>query len=80
MRTLCSILWIGCGLAVLFFNTTNALHLWGFLGAFFGIVAFPIMFVVVPIALLTRGEMPAYWLLVPLMGLFFYAANRGREE
>ena len=80
MRTLCSILWIGCGLAALFFNTTNAVHLWGFLGGFFAVVAFPIVFFVVPVALLMQDEMPVYWLLLPAMGLFFYLAQRESEE
>ncbi len=80
MRTLCGILWIGCGIAALFFYTTNALHLWGLLGGFFAVVAFPIMFFVVPVALLMQGEMPVYWVLLPAMGLFFYLAHRGSGE
>ncbi len=80
MRILWSILGVGCGLAALFFNTTNALHLWGLLGGFFAVAAFPIMFFVVPIALFMQGEMPVYWLLLPAMGLFFYLAQRGGGE
>ena len=77
MRAFWGVLGIACGLAALFFNVTNALHLWGLLGGFFAVVAFPIMFFVVPIALLIQGEMPIYWLLVPTMGLFFYLASKG---
>ena len=70
MRTVWLTLGMLCSLAALFFNTTNALHMWGFIGAFFAVVAFPIMFLVVPITLLINGELPLYWLLVPAMTLF----------
>ena len=76
MRTVWLILGMVCGLAALFFNTTNALHLWGLLGGFFAVVAFPIMFFVVPIALLINGELPVYWLLVPAMSIFLLLAHR----
>lgn len=80
MRPLSAYLGFACGLLALFFNTINAIHLWGFLGGFFAVTAFPIMFLVVPIALLMRDEIPMYWLLLPLMGLFFYAAARGGRK
>jgi len=80
MKIIWSIFGVGCGLAALVFNVINAVHLWGFWGGFFGVAAFPIMFLVVPIVLLIQGEMPVYWLLLPATGLFFYLAQRGEEE
>jgi len=79
MRIVWTILWVSCGLCVIFFTIANALHLWGFLGAFLAVVTVPIAFLVVPIALLIQGEMPVYWLLVPAASLFFYLAHRGEE-
>ena len=69
-----------CGLAALVFNASNAYDLWGFVGAFFSVVTFPIMWIVVPIVLLTKGIIPVYWLLIPAMGLFFYLGHRASEN
>lgn len=79
MRVVWNIVWIGCGLAVIIFTITNALHIWGILGAFLAVVTFPIAFLAVPIVLLIQGEIPFYWLLVPAASLFLYLAHRGEQ-
>jgi len=77
MRLVWLLLAVPLSLAALFFNIANAVHLWGALGGFLAFVAFPVMFIVVPIALLVQGEMPVYWLLLPPAMLFLYLSNRG---
>ncbi|MCH9039484.1 MAG: hypothetical protein IIC23_08830 [Chloroflexi bacterium] len=66
-------------LAALFFNVSNASSMWGFPGGFFAVVAFPVMFVVVPIAVLSAGAIPVYWLLVPSGGFFMWLASRDND-
>ena len=67
-----------CALAALFFSVTNAIDLWGILGGILAVFVFPIMFIVVPIVLLMNGIIPIYLLLLPVMGLFFYLADKAK--
>lgn len=70
----------GCGFALAVFNFINALAMWGFWGAFFSVVAFPVMYLVVPIVLWTRGEIPVYWVLLPVGILFAYLSSKTNSE
>lgn len=72
------ILGIACSLAAFIFNVGNALWLWGVVGGILAVVAFPVMFIVVPIAVMMRGEMPIYWFLIPAGPVFLWLANRNR--
>lgn len=80
MALLWGVLAIICGLLALFFNVTNAISLWGALGGYLAICGAPIMFVVVPIALIMRGEIPIYLLLFVAMGVFYGLAERSSNE
>ena len=68
------------GLAMGVFTFINALAMWGFWGAFFSVIAFPIMFLVVPIVAWTQGEIPVYWLLLPVGILFAYLSSKTDRE
>ena len=80
MALLWGILGFVCGLLALFFYVTKAISLWGALGGFFAILGLPIMFLVVPIALIMRGEIPIYLLLFVAMGVFYDLAKRSKNE
>jgi len=72
----CAYLGYGCGIAAFIFNIINAIKLWGLLGGVFAFGAFPIMFIIIPIALLMQGEWPVYWLLLPVGGLLLFIASK----
>ncbi len=78
MGTLWSALAVISSILALVFNVINAEHLWGLLGAVFAVVAFPLMFIIVPIVLLTRGEIPLYGLLIISFVLFFWLGHKER--
>jgi len=80
LALLWGVLAIICGLLAVFFNVTNAISLWGALGGYLAIFGFPIMFVVVPIALIMRGEIPIYLVLLVGMGVFYGLAERSKNE
>ncbi len=75
MRAYLGLLGWACGLLALFFNVANAISLWGAIGGLLAVGAFPLMFLVVPIALLMRGEIPLYWLLLPAWGVLYALAR-----
>jgi hypothetical protein len=79
VRIVWGILGYGGMIAALIFNTINAIRLWDGIGGVLSVMAFPVMFFVVPIAVLMQGEWPIYWLLLPIASLFVCLASRGEE-
>ncbi len=65
--------------AAILINTAYAISLWGAIGGYLGIIAFPIMLLVVPIALIARGIIPLYWVLVPVSAVLFSLGQESIE-
>ena len=65
--------------AAILINTAYAISLWGAIGGCLGIIAFPIMLLVVPIALIVSGIIPLYWVLVPVSAVLFSLGQQSVE-
>ena len=78
MKSILALLLFGMAVAV---NAYNARVLWDSLGLLLGLVLFPVMLFVVPVALLLDGVWPLYWLLVPVAAvLFLLDPDADRDE